>query len=328
MTRYDDAINKMGLLLKERNVCLHSRKAHEKCYRELREYLLAFNKCYSYNEARKWLREVVQKQESSSSFIAKWNYVNQLEELINTGTVLQDNLLLTKSNYQKLSESLRAELDMYLESCEEKYTKRTNELVKIHCSQFLVFLQSKGIHSVYETSCDIICKFFEYEMPIKPDERYVILSNSRLLLQYYVDMGKCEPVLPLLMEEDIQKYAIPLEEDNLSAFIALQETCVCKAREVYDVIDFFVREFENLGYKDTAKHNAAHVTKCLYAFLAVNNLNYNIGIAELWYQKIESLVGSSYHAWIRIINLFDFYIQRQKFDPLKAAYFIKKLHRV
>lgn len=165
-------------------------------------------------------------------------------------------------------------------------------------------------------------------MPIKQDERYVILSNSRLLLQYYVDMGKCEPVLPLLIEEDIQKYAIPLEEDNLSAFIALQETCVCKAREVYDVIDFFVREFENLGYKDTAKHNAAHVTKCLYAFLAVNNLNYNIGIAELWYQKIESLVGSSYHAWIRIINLFDFYIQRQKFDPLKAAYFIKKPHRV
>lgn len=99
MTRYDDAINKMSLLLKERNVCLYSRKAHEKFYRELREYLLAVNKCYSYDEARKWLREVVQKQESPSGFIAKWNYVNQLEELINTGTVLQDNLLLTKSNY-------------------------------------------------------------------------------------------------------------------------------------------------------------------------------------------------------------------------------------
>lgn len=55
MTRYDDAINKMSLLLKERNVCLHSRKAHEKCYRELREYLLAVNKCYSCDEARKWV---------------------------------------------------------------------------------------------------------------------------------------------------------------------------------------------------------------------------------------------------------------------------------
>ena len=117
--------------------------------------------------------------------------------------------------------------------------------------------------------------------------------------------------------EDIHKYAISLNEDNLCAFIALQETCVCKARKVYDVIDSFVQEFENLGYKNTEKHNAAHVTKCLYAFLAVNNLNYNIGIAELWYRKIAPLVGSSYHAWIRIINLFDSYIQMQKFDPLK-----------
>ncbi len=61
MTRYDDAINKMSLLLKERKVCLHSRKAHEKCYRELREYLLAVNKCYSYDEARKWLSTIPQK---------------------------------------------------------------------------------------------------------------------------------------------------------------------------------------------------------------------------------------------------------------------------
>lgn len=323
MTRYDDAITKMSLLLKERNVCLYSRKAHEKCYQELREYLLASNKCYSYDEARKWLREVVQKQESSSGFVAKWNYINQLEELINTGTVLQDHLLLTNSNYKKLSETLRSELDMYLESCKDKYTKRTHELVKIHCSKFLVFLQSKGIHSVCEISCDIVCKFFEYEMPVKPDERCVILSNSRLLLQYYVGTGKCEPVLPLLLEENIRKYVTPLGEDRINAFLALQETCICNAREVYDVIDFFVQEFEDLGYKDTAKHNAAHVTKCLYAFLAANNLNYNIGTAELWYQKIEPLIGSSYHAWIRIINLFDLYIQKQKFDPSKMYSFRK-----
>lgn len=64
----------------------------------------------------------MQKQESSSGFIAKWNYVDQLEELINTGTVLQDNLLLTKSNYQKLSESLRAELDIQFDKfCVENH---------------------------------------------------------------------------------------------------------------------------------------------------------------------------------------------------------------
>ena len=104
MTIYNDAVNKMSNLLKERNVCLHSRKTHENCYAELRDYLHSVNKQYSFAEARKWLTEVVKKQESSVGFHAKWNYIEQLEELINTGTVLQDHLLLTKSNYQKLSE--------------------------------------------------------------------------------------------------------------------------------------------------------------------------------------------------------------------------------
>ena len=40
MTIYNDAVNKMNNLLKERNVCLHSRKAHENCYAELREFYI------------------------------------------------------------------------------------------------------------------------------------------------------------------------------------------------------------------------------------------------------------------------------------------------
>ena len=86
MKKYDETVAKMSLLLKERGVCLHSRKAHERCYLELREYLLSVHKRYSLDEARKWLSEEVKKQEASAGFIAKWNYVNQLEELLNTGT--------------------------------------------------------------------------------------------------------------------------------------------------------------------------------------------------------------------------------------------------
>ena len=178
MTIYNDAVNKMNDLLKERNVCLYSRKAHENCYAELREYLYSVNKRYSYAEARKWLTEVVKNQESSQGFHAKWTYIEQLEELINTGTVQQDHLLLTKSNYQKLSEIWKSELDQYLQSCEKDHTKRTNELIKKHCSRFLIFLQLQGINSICEISCEKICDFFEYEMPVKPDGRYLILSIS------------------------------------------------------------------------------------------------------------------------------------------------------
>lgn len=323
MTIYNDAVNKMDKLLKERNVCLHSRKAHKNCYTELREYLHSVNKQYSYAEARKWLTEVVKNQESSEGFYAKWNYIEQLEELINTGTVLQDHLLLTKSNYQKLSELWKSELNRYLQSCEKKHTKRTNELIKIHCSRFLLFLQSQGINSVQEISCEKICDFFEYEMPVNTEGRYSILSDSRLFLQYYVSIGECEPVLPMLLEKDVYKYAVLHNKNSLNAFVNLQKTYICKTQDVYYAMDGFVQEFEKLGYKNTVKYNAAHIMKCLYAFLSINHLNYNIRIAELWYSQIKPLVGNSYHSWIRMLNLFDLYIQKQKFNVLKKYTFRK-----
>lgn len=321
MTIYNDAVNKMSKLLKERNVCLHSRKAHENCYAELREYLCSVNKQYSYAEARKWLTVVVKNQESSQGFHAKWNYIEQLEELINTGTVQQEHLLLTKSNYQKLSELWKSELDRYLQSCKKEHSKGTNELIKIHCSRFLIFLQSQGIKSVHEISCEKICDFFEAEMPVKPDGRYLILSNSRSFLQYYVSIGECEPVLPMLLEESVYKYAVLHNKDSLNLFTDLQRTYICNAQDVYNAIDDFVREFEKLGYKNTVKYNAAHVIKCLYAFLSANNLNYNIRVAELWYNLIKSVIGNSYHAWIRMIKLFDLYIRSKKFNPLKKHTF-------
>ena len=123
MTIYNEAVTKMSKLLKERNICWYSRKAHEQCYTELRKYLHSVNKNYSCEEARKWLKEVVKPQESSGGFWAKWHYIDQLEELIHTGTVPQEHLQLTKSNYQKLSENWKSELDRYLYKVILKYVQ-------------------------------------------------------------------------------------------------------------------------------------------------------------------------------------------------------------
>lgn len=322
MKIYDDAVSKMCVLLKERNVCLHSRKAHIKCYSELREYLSSVEKEYSIAEARKWLRDEVQKQEYPAGFLAKWHYVDQLEELINTGTVMQDHLLLGKSNYQKLSYSLRYELDKYLkESCECKYTGKTMHMARLGCSSFLLFQQERGIFSVESISCKDVIDFFKIEMPISEQERYFILGNARRLLQYYVSIGKCEPVLPLLLDENVYKYAA-LEVDVEQSYTS-DGSFTYNLDELYSHIDSFVREFEKLGYQNTVKSNSAHIVKCLYAFLKVNKLPYSYSIAELWYKNIEGMLGSSYHSWIRVINMFDLYIHGEQLNHSKKYTFRK-----
>ena len=125
MKTYDNSVYKIGKLLRERHVCLHSRKAHERCYSELRDYLITSNLNFSLENARDWLKEGVKAQISKNEFQARWHYVDQLDELIRTGTVLQDHLLLTKPNYEKLSEFWKVELDDYLKSRERDYSAKS-----------------------------------------------------------------------------------------------------------------------------------------------------------------------------------------------------------
>jgi hypothetical protein len=169
---------------------------------------------FSLENARDWLKEGVKAQISKNEFQARWHYVDQLDELIRTGTVLQDHLLLTKPNYEKLSEFWKVELDDYLKNRESDYSAKSFALAKLRCSGFLLKLQENAIYFAKEISSESICNFYELEIPITKSERYVILSNARQFLQHQVLIGKCEPFLPLLLEEDIYRYSANKEIFN------------------------------------------------------------------------------------------------------------------
>jgi site-specific recombinase XerD len=314
---YDNAVYQMGKLLRERHVCLHSRKAHERCYSELRDYLITSNLNFSLENARDWLKEGVKAQISKNEFQARWHYVDQLDELIRTGTVLQDHLLLTKPNYEKLSEFWKVELDDYLKNRESDYSAKSFALAKLRCSGFLLKLQENAIYFAKEISSESICNFYELEIPITKSERYVILSNARQFLQHQVLIGKCEPFLPLLLEEDIYRYSANKEIFNPDVISNISDTVteisICSARHVFDSIDLFIQEFEKNGYKETVKHNVSHILKCLYVFLAINKMDYSPSLAKRWYEQIEHETGQSYRTWIRVLNLYERFIQNNEF---------------
>lgn len=311
MKTYDKAIKQMNGLLKERNICLHSRKAHDKCYFELRNYLVANNLHFSVENARRWLREDVK-----PGYQVKWHYVDQLDELIRTGTVLQDHLLLIKPNYEKLTLRWQSELDEYLINRKNDYSPRSFSLAKIRCSNFLLKLQEYGISSISQISYQSICDFYELEMPITKKERYYILSHARQFLQYQVERNRCEPALPLLLDEDIYKYSAGKTVDSEIFAQALDnlktDKSICSSRDVFDSIESFKEEFEKYNYRDTVKYNVVHILKCLYVFLEINNFDYDSMIAKYWYYQIECEAGQSHRTWIRVLNLFDKFVQRRE----------------
>ena len=79
-------------------------------------------------------------------------------------------------------------------------------------------------------------EYFEYEMPVKPKERYIILSNVRSFLQYYVSLVECEPVFPLLLDEAVYKYAVFHDKNELVSFKEPQEPFVCRSGNIYEAV--------------------------------------------------------------------------------------------
>ncbi|HKM35975.1 MAG TPA: tyrosine-type recombinase/integrase [Lachnospiraceae bacterium] len=315
MKTYDNYVLQMSELLKERHICQYSCRAHEKCYLELREYMISGNLNYSLQNARNWLNITVKPAGSFADYHAKWHYIDQLDEVIRTGTVLQDHLLLTKPNYEKLTEKWRNELDDYLRSRESDYTTRSFALAKIRCSGYLLFLQELGMSSVEEISTESICNFYELEMPVTSEERYIILSHARQFLSYYVTARGIDPVLPMLLEEDIYNYAVSrtsFTPDTISKITIQSDGLgVFGPEKVLKTTYPFLKELENHGYKDTAKYNASHIIRCLYVFLRGHNLDYSPYVARQWYELIGYKAGSSYRTWIRILNMFERFILNQ-----------------
>ena len=130
--------------LKEKHVCSSSRSSHEECYLTFAKYLNANGLIYSNNAVKQWLASIKDIYPWQKSYF--WNqYMTQLTEMISSGTISDRHLYLIKSSYQKVPDSLRSELDEYLDSCRDKYSKRTWELARIYCSEVMLFFSDRGL---------------------------------------------------------------------------------------------------------------------------------------------------------------------------------------
>lgn len=312
MQPYDDYVNEMLQLLKERGVCSWSRTSHRVCYEEFQAFLVKNDRVYSEEAAQIWLEEVIKPNKNHQEYHAKRNYIRQLAELINTGTVINDHLLLTKSFYDKLPKQLRTELDVYLDSCRERYSKRSFELAKVYCAHFLLVLSEQGIVSLARLDYSALCGAYEADRYLTADERYVILSHARQMLSFYTDKGICSHGFLMLLVDDIYPYADviekiePAEQNEIEEFS--KNHLICTTDEMYDAIASFVSAYQRSNYSYTMMRTSDHTLRALYVFLDMNGLNYHPKISYIWFKVISPIVGKSFRAWRRVLKLFEFHM--------------------
>lgn len=108
MNQYDLNVQKMMELLNVRQFCYSSKTSHMACYQELREYLVQNELEYSSDNANQWLK-MVKENNCRQEYSSWWKYIEQLKELISTGTVSDNHLFLNKSFYDKVPGVLKTE---------------------------------------------------------------------------------------------------------------------------------------------------------------------------------------------------------------------------
>ena len=121
MKSYDETVDDMMLFLKSKDVCSSSINAHRSCYQQFQQFMHEHGKQWEPVAVSEWIFEL--KQKETTSLYSIWNlYMQQLDELNRTGTVLDRHLYLNHSTYDRLSETMRSNLDDYLLSCKVHYT--------------------------------------------------------------------------------------------------------------------------------------------------------------------------------------------------------------
>lgn len=307
---YKETVEKMMDLLEEKGVCSSSRKSHRNCYESLEAFLAKKGKPYSDELREQWLALI--KEELPRQRYAVWEqYVYQLEEMDLTGTVSDRRLYLNRSNYNKLPDSWRCTLDLYLSDCRRRYTDRTLELTRIYCSEALLLLADIGANDIKDVTYDTIFSLMEMKMHCAEETRSCIFNYTARMIYFLAEKGMCSRNYPALFNCQIYPHIGRMssfsKENRVVIEKSVEESMDFPADEFRESIGFFVETLEKHGYVGTTLYLARHALTALYLFLDIHSLGFHPGIMWAWFSEIKPSIGRSWLHWRRVLKCYEEY---------------------
>lgn len=305
---YNETVEKVMMLLKEREVCSSSQKSHRDCYESLGLFIKQRDGSYSEAIRESWLTEI--KNELPRQRCAVWvQYVYQLEEMDSTGTISDRRLYLNRSDYDKLPALWRKDLDVYLADCSSRYTARTLELTRIYCSEGLLFLDDIGVHAIADITYDAVIKLIGAKMYCSDDTKAMILNNTARMIRFYGEKGLCSMNYSLVLKCQIYPHIGSVSEfsaENRRVLDKITDVTL-SADEFHKTITPFIEFLETHGYVGTTLNLARHALTALYLFLDMHYFGFHQDIMWIWFAEINRTLGHSWRHWRRILKFYEDY---------------------
>lgn len=313
---YNETVSKVMVLLKDKKVCLSSRKSHKACYDSLSSFMHQNDEAYSETIREAWIADIKEKMPRQRSAI--WiQYVFQLEEMDSTGTISDWRLYLNRSCYEKVPLSWKNSLDLYLDNCKSRYTDRTLTLTCIYCSEGIFYLNDLGVQDISELTYDSVIKLIRTNMYCSEDTKGLILNNVARMIDFLAHKGLCSTNFKYLFNAQLFPHISMISEFSTKNKTLLKNigSFTANADEVFNSITPFMENLKSHGYVGTTLKLAKHALTALYVFLDMHHLGFRPDIMWIWFSEIKGHMGHSWLHWRRVLKFYEEFIQYGDISP-------------
>lgn len=302
-----------------------TRRAYDKCFTCLGEYLQEREVGYSAEEARAWL-STVSTQVNKTDFSLFSAAINKLNDLYLYGEI-------QKWHYDKsktISGRLLPEFKRTLDELAGSISDMAEDTVETHiwqCASILLRLQNSGISSVSEISYDSLFEEYSSSSGKPYYSKCSHHENLRLLLQFLYDQHLVPFGFTLFvdaMSGSAGAFWNKVPEEQLTALrSSLHENCCC-LNDFLEIRDFIYQEHCHEQYSRTALNGIVRITNLFYLFMDVNHLRYSPAVGNVWLCSLgSSLETIEYKHFRRILCLLEQQYREKPF-PLASSFVFRK----
>lgn len=309
---YDETVNGMVLFLKDRNVCSSSVTSHKKCYNEFMLFMQAQKLQWNPYTISQWITRI--RTVKDRQLCSIWNqYMQQLEELHNTGTVLDRHLCLNRSTYERLDCQMKAELDEYLSSCKSHYSTRSWELARNYLAGMLIYFEDRRKTSINGITYEDVIDYYHSDFCSSEKNRATYLGHARRFFEFMHYKQKCPAGFYLYLHDKYAPYVgtlssfSPASRERIVAYT--KESMEFPTEDLFSAIDGFIDTLKTHYYSYTAMKTANHALVVFYLFLEIHQLGYHPYIVRAWFSQMKPFLSKDWKSWRRLLMLFDQYTQ-------------------
>ncbi len=312
MNHYNITVEQLLSYLADRKQCTSSRESHKQCYVEFGQFLDENSFSLSEDYIDLWVSYIRDRYNRQKSYF--WGqYVRQLIVFSQTGCIPDELFYQIQHSYDKVPDSLKHSLDLYLEHCKPQYTSRSFELARVYCSRIMCFLYKHGVNKIEEISFSSIDALMHSNFNCSKGTREVYLIHGRAMLDFFTSNAAISEELSVMLDDRIYFQIGSIEsfpkEQQVKIELLSRKSCLFPASVFKESIPSFVQVLERLGYRSTQLKSSAHILRALYLFLYRHGFRYHPDIADIWFSEIRSELGNSWKNWRRILKLYKQYTE-------------------